>query len=203
MGRRPAPAPLTCTSSRLRLPHSGCGVAAGGAAHPEPCAPGGARRVRGREQLGQRREQRLCGRRDSIAGARRQQYRRCVLHRLHAGGRMQAQGLPCLHAQRCPSPDSHAAMRTDTVRSRPARHRPGTAVGAQRQGDAGSAPGPHTGRRRAPPRRPERPARASARPPPPPGQSAAGTGPRAARRRRKRALPRPAHATDDAAMAAR
>jgi hypothetical protein len=44
------------------------------AAHQEPSAQDGARRMRGREQLGHRREQRLCGRQDGLHRARRQKH---------------------------------------------------------------------------------------------------------------------------------
>jgi len=62
------------------------------AAHQERSAQGGARRVRGREQLGQRCEQRLCSRRDGLRGARRQKYRGRVRHGLHALAVSQTQG---------------------------------------------------------------------------------------------------------------
>jgi len=56
------------------------------AAHLELCAEA-AGRARRREQLGQRRKQRLCGRQSAADCAHRQQHPRRVLHCLRAGGR--------------------------------------------------------------------------------------------------------------------
>jgi len=76
----------TLTRCAASCRHSRCGAAEPSAAHPELSSSAG--RVRRREQLGQRREQRPGSRRDRLDGADLQQYEHRVPHRLRAGGRV-------------------------------------------------------------------------------------------------------------------
>ncbi len=98
--------------------HSGCGAAEVSAAHPGPSFQDGARRAQRREQLGQRREQRLGSQRSRLYGAHRRQYSRRVQHRLRAGRCVDGRAAPAPSPRRTSSRARScegAALRTELM----------------------------------------------------------------------------------------